>query len=65
MNPEAKRCGILSVFLNLIIVYKKERMDKNIEGELCFHFRTKLPTELLSPAERVAQHLSSPSALCN
>jgi len=64
-ESRGKGCRILPVFLNLIIVYKKERMHENREEELGLCFRGKLSEKLCSPAERVPQHLSSPCAPCN
>lgn len=40
-------------------MYKKERMDKNREGELGLCFRAKLSKKLPNSAERALQHLLS------
>lgn len=51
--------GFCLGFLNQIIVYKKERMGKNREGELGLCFRAKLSKKLPSSSEKALQHLSS------
>lgn len=59
LDPETRGAGFCLFFKNLIIVYKKERMHKNREGELGLCFRAKLSPKLPSSAERaLQQHLS-------